>query len=169
VIFSLYSRVKVKLGDEEHIFDASRLMYSEVAEIEKVTGLSFGEWQQELGRFSITAVGALLHVLRKRADMPSDFATMQFNAADLVVTPLHEDGTEFTAAEVSADVLKRVEDAKSPPTSATGGTVAPGNGQQATTITSLSSPGFTESGPGSSTNGSPGVTSRSSRRTRTAS
>jgi hypothetical protein len=172
VIFSLYSRVKLKLGDEEHLFDHGRLMYSEVAEIEKVTGLSYGEWERELGRFSIAAVAALLHVLRKRDNQPSDFATLQFNVADLNVVPLHADDSEFTAEEVAADVLKRVDDAKgngAVPTSATAATVAPESGQQATTITSLSSPGDTESARGSSTNGSPGVTSRSSRRTRTAS
>jgi hypothetical protein len=172
VIFNLYSRVKLKLGDEEHVFDHGRLMFTEVAEIEKVTGLSYGEWERELGRFSIAAVAALLHVLRKRDEMPSDFATLQFNVADLNVVPLHDDGSEFTAAEVTADVLRRVDEAKENgggPTSATAAAVAPESGQQATTITSLSSPSGTGSGPGSSTNGSPGVTSRSSRRTRTAS
>jgi len=171
LIFNLYSRVKLKLGDEEHIFDRGRLMYSEVVEIQRVTELSYAEWERELGRFSITAVGALLHVLRKRADMPSDFATMQFNVADLAVTPLHDDGTEFTADEVTADVLKRVDEARgngSVPTSATAGAVAPENPLEATTITSLSSPGDTGSAPGNGS-GSPGATSRSSRRTRTAS
>jgi len=171
VIFNLYGRVKVRLGDEEHIYDATRLMLTEVTEIEKCTGLSYGEWQRELSRFSITAVAALLHVLRKRADMPSDYATLQFNVAQLEVVPLHADGTEFTAEEVTADVLKRVDAAKgngAVPTSATGGTVAPENGQQATTITNPSSPPVTASAPGNG-NGSPGVISRSSRRTRTAS
>src|SRR5258707_7493705 len=105
MIFSLYSRVKVKLGDEEHIFDHARLMYSEVAEIEKVTGLSYGEWERELGRFSIAAVAALLHVLRKRADMPSDFATMQWNVADLAITPLCAEATEFPATQVAGALL----------------------------------------------------------------
>ena len=172
MIFNLYSRVKLRLGDEEHVFDRSRLMYSEVVEIQRVTEMSYAEWERELGRFSITAVGALLHVLRKRADLPSDFATMQFNVADLAVTPLHDDGTEFTAGEVTADVLKRVDEARGNgpvPTSATGGAVAPESLPGATTITSLSSPPVTGSVPGSSTSGSPGVISRSSRRTRTAS
>src|SRR5260221_6525111 len=103
-------------------------MYSEVVEIQRVTEMSYGEWERELGRFSITAVGALLHVLRKRPDLPSDFATMQFNMADLAVTPLHDDGTEFTAGEVTADVLKRVDEARANravPTSDTGVAVSP--------------------------------------------
>src|SRR5258708_6834499 len=112
MIFNLYSRVKLRLGDEEHVFDRSRLMYSEVVEIQRVTEMSYAEWERELGRFSITAVAALLHVLRKRAEMPSDFATMQFNVADLAVTPLHDDGTEFTPGEVTADVLNRVDEAR---------------------------------------------------------
>src|SRR5258708_17783848 len=87
-------------------------MYSEVVEFQGLTEMSYAEGEREVGRFSITAVGALLHVLRKRADLPSDFATMQFNVADLAVTPLHDDGTEFTAGEVTADVLKRVDEAR---------------------------------------------------------
>src|SRR5258708_11168543 len=90
--------------------------------------MSYAEWERELGRFSITAVGALLHVLRKRADLPSDFATMQFNVADLAVTPLHDDGTEFTAGEVTADVLKRVDEARGNgggPTNPAGGRPGP--------------------------------------------
>lgn len=168
MIFNLYPRVRLKLGDEEHVFDRARLMYSEVAEIEKITGLSYAEWERELGRFSITAVAALLHILRKRADIPSDYATMQFNAADLSVTPLHEDGREYTADEVTADVLKWVEDAKSPPTSATAAAVAPEDSQPGTTITSLSLPAGMASAPGNGVT-SNGGTSRSSKRTRTAS
>jgi hypothetical protein len=168
LIFSLYPRVKVKLGGEEHIFDRSRLMFTEVAEIEKATGLSFGEWQQELGRYSITAVAALLHILRKRAGMPSDFVTMQFNSADLDVIPLHEDDTEFTAQEVAADLAKRMQEAeagKAVPTVAADGSAAPGS-PKGTTITSLSSLSDSTSGR-SNGSSSPGPTSRSARRTST--
>lgn len=170
MIFNLYPRVKVKLGAEEHIFDHGRLMYSEVAEIEKCTGLSYGEWERELGRFSVTAVGALLHILRKRADVPSDFATMQWNVGELNVIPLHADDSEFTAEEVAADVLKRVDEARgngAGPTSATAAAVAPED-PKATTITSPSSPPVITSVPGNGKS-SPGVTSASSKRTRTAS
>jgi hypothetical protein len=173
MIFSLYPRVKLKLGAEEHIFDHSRLMYSEVVELEKCTGLSYGEWERELGRFSISAVAALLHVLRRRADMPSDFATMQWNVADLNVIPLHADDSEFTPEEVTADVLKRVDEAKTRqngagPTSATAASAVAPEDQKATTITSPSSPPAITSVPGNGSS-SRGVTSASSRRTRTAS
>jgi hypothetical protein len=36
-----FPRLVVKLGDERHIFDRAELMYTEVQEIEKVTGSSF--------------------------------------------------------------------------------------------------------------------------------
>lgn len=166
MIFNLYSRVLVKIGDEEqHIFDATRLMYTEVAEIEKCTGQSYGEWRRQLGQYSITAIGALLHVLRKRDDMPSDFATMQFNAAQLDVVPLHEDDREFTAAEVEADMEKRLADAAEAanPTRAAAVAVAPENGSKpVTSISSLSSPKDSTSGRGSGRSSS-GKTSASSR------
>lgn len=146
MIFSLYPRVAVKLGDERYEFDRSSLMFTEVVEIENVTGLSFGEWQFELGRYSIRAVAGLLHVLRKRAGVPSDFETMNFAADDLDVTPLHDDGTEFTAAEVAGDIQRRGQEAQDPTAAANG------HGPQAATAsTSRSSPANTESGPGSGT------------------
>src|SRR5260221_14414051 len=101
MIFNLYPRVLVKVGDsEKHIFDATRLMYTEVAEIEKCTGVSYGEWRRQLGEYSITAIAALLHVLRKRDGAGAGFATVQFNAASLDGIPFPADDREFTAEEV---------------------------------------------------------------------
>jgi hypothetical protein len=166
MIFNLYSRVLVKVGDDEqHIFDATRLMYTEVAEIEKCTGLAYGEWRRQLGEYSITAIAALLHVLRKRDGTVSDFATMQFNAAALDVVPLHDDDSEFTAEQVEADLKKRLAEAAGPenPTRAAAGVVAPENGSKpVTSISSLSSPKGSTSGRGSGRSSS-GKTSASSR------
>lgn len=170
LIFNLYSRVKVKLGDEEeHIFDRTRLMYTEVAEVEKVTGLSYAEWERELNRYSITAIAALIHVLRKREGIPTDFATMQFNAATMDCIPVHDDGTEYTPAEITADMLKRMEAAKAGPGPTRGAeetVAAEAPVLEATTITSPSSPVVTASARGNG-NGSRGGTSPSSKRTLT--
>lgn len=114
MIFNLYPRVRVKLADESYDFDRSSLMFTEVVEIENATGLSFAEWQSELGRHSIRAVGGLLHVLRKREGVASDFETMNFSAFDLECVPLHDDGTEFTVAEVAADIERRAKEARDP-------------------------------------------------------
>jgi hypothetical protein len=169
LIFTLYPRVAVKLGDESHVFDRSRLMYTEVAEIEKVTGLSYPEWLDQLGEYRITAVAALLHVLRKREGQPSDFGSLQFNVADLDVIPLHDDGREFTAGEVADDLRKRVEEATKEkgagPTRAAAVAVAP-ESSPGTTGTNLSSPPISVSAPGNG-NGSHGRTSPSVRRTST--
>lgn len=169
MIFHLYDRVLIKVGDDErHVYDRRRLMYTEVAEVERVTGLSYAEWHRELGRHSITAIAALIHVLRKREGIPSDFATMQFNAATMDCIPVHEDGTEYTAAEVAVDMLKRMEDARPGPTrgDATAAVEAEAPVLEATTITSPSSPRATTSARGNG-NGSRGGTSSSSKRTLT--
>jgi len=108
LIFSLWHRVAIKLGDERHVFDRATLMFSEVQEIERVTELSYAEWQRELSRYSITAIAALLHVLRKRDGMPSDFKTIQFAVADLDVVPLHDDDSEYTTGEATAELQKRL-------------------------------------------------------------
>jgi hypothetical protein len=170
VIFTLYPRVVVKLAGESHVFDRARLMYTEVAEIERVTGLSYPEWLDQLGEYRITAVAALLHVLRKR-EGPSDYGSLQFNVADLDVVPLHDDGREFTAQEVAADLKRRVEEAQKDdgagPTRAAGAAaVAPEAPSPGTNGISLSSPRPSTSAPGNG-NGSPGRTSASARRTST--
>lgn len=162
MIFSLFSRVVVKVGeDERHIFDRARLMYSEVAEIEKITGQSYLEWRLDLERFSITAVAALLHVLRKRAGMANDFATMQFNVSDVDVVPLNEDDTEMVREEWLADLERRRKAAEPDPTPA----VAAENARQqspATNGTSPSSPASTASarGNGKSSRGSSSAASK---------
>lgn len=170
MIFALYPRVVVKLGDERYEFDRSSLMFSEVVEIENASGYSYGEWQSELGRYSIRAVAALVHVLRRRAGVPSDFASMNFAADDLEVVPLAADGHEMTAAEVAADVTKRTQDAReaaNPPTATDApADVAGAPTPAGTNGTSPSSPGTITSGRGSG-NGSRGGTSRSSKRTPT--
>lgn len=108
-VFRQYERVAVKVGDDEsHIYDSKRLMLTEATEIERVTGLSYAEWQQGLARFSITSVAALLHVLRKRAGTPSDFGSLQLNVADLAVIPLGPDDREMTDLEVRDDLAARV-------------------------------------------------------------
>jgi hypothetical protein len=167
LIFSLYPRVKLKLGGEEHVYDASRLMFTEVAEIEKVTGQTYMEWERSLHKYSISAIAALLHVLRKRAGTPSDFLTMEFNAADLECIPLREDGTEFTAPEIVEDIRKRLNPPAEEPdpttAAAEGGTTtdqAPEPQAPATTTNGISpiSPLSSASSPGNGST-SPGVIS----------
>lgn len=118
MIFNLYPRVRVKLGGEAYDFDRSSLMFTEVVEIENATGYSFGEWQSELGRYSIRAAAGLLHILRKRAGVASDFQTLNFSMDDFDVVPLHDDGSEFTLAELDADIKRRTREAQEGPTSA---------------------------------------------------
>jgi hypothetical protein len=171
LIFNLYPRVVVKLGDESHVFDRSRLMFTEVAEIEKVTGLAWADWLEQLSEYRITAVAALLHILRRRDGQPSDFGSIEFNVADLDVVPLHDDDREFTPEEVADDLKRRVEEAQrektsGPPTSATAAPVAPAAAPEGTTLTSLSSPNGSASARGNGT-GSRGRTSARARRTST--
>ena len=167
MIFNLWPRVAIKLGGERHVFDRSKLMFTEVQEIEKATGMSYAEWEQQLGRYSITAVAALIHVLRIRDGQPSDFKTMNFAAADLDVIPLHDDDTEYTPEEATAELTKRLAEANNGagPTRAADEPEAPsaGTGSTPRQLTSPSSPATTGSGHGNG-NGSPGGTGSSSKR-----
>jgi hypothetical protein len=165
MIFAFYPTVAVKLGDERYVFERSSLMFKEIAELEVVSGLSYGEWEQELRRYSIRAVAMLVHVLRKRAGVPSDFETMDFAADDLDCVPLHPDGREFTAQEIADDITKRLEEAKGP-TPAAEAASGQTPSSDITPSTSPSSQSDTTFAPGSG-NGSPGGTSKGSKRTRT--
>lgn len=164
MIFQFYSVVAVKLGDERYVFDRDQLMFQEVVTIEKATGLSFAEWQQELGRLSIMALGGLLHMLRLRAGVTSDFETMNFRTTELDVVPLHEDGSEFTVEEMAADVAKRMEEAANPVPTIAAGAAASGDGQEpgTTKSTSRTSPNGSASARGSGKS-SRGGSSRSSK------
>jgi hypothetical protein len=172
MFFSLYPRVVVKLGDgERHIFDRRSLMFTEVQEIEKVTGQSYAEWGQQLEKYSITAVAALLHVLRRRDGMPSDFASMQFAVDDLDVIPLHDDDREFTPGEVVTDLNKRAEDATrgngvGPTPAVAGPDAAPAADHPTTASTNRSLPNGSGSGRGNGT-GSRTRTGSGARRTST--
>lgn len=151
MIFTWFSRVVLKLGDESHVFDREHIMLPEVVEIEKVSGLSYMEWRVELDRFSMRAVAPLLHVLRKRAGVASDFATMTFDVGDLEVLALRDDGTEMTGAEMIADIERRAAGAQAAAADPTpgAGDRAPDPGPiPATAPTSPASPNGTASAPG---------------------
>lgn len=173
MIFTFFPRVAVKFGpDERHIFDRSKLMFTEVQEIEKATGLSYAEWEEGLRRYSIVPLAALLHVLRKRDGQPSDFASMQFAVSDLDCMPLHDDDTEYTREEIQAEVAKQLApDANGAgPIPAADGPGSP-SGETGSTprqLTSPSSPNGSASAPGNG-NGSPTPTSSPAKPTLTAS
>jgi hypothetical protein len=166
LIFNLYNPVAVKIGSERYVFDRKTLMFTEVVTIERASGLSFAEWEYELGRGSLMAAAALLHALRKRENVPSDYETMNFAAFDLEVVPLHPDGSEFTAEEVAADVQRRLRErdgnGKPDPTAAAGDSAAGHQDpeQASTASTSPSSPKSSESGPGSGRSSAPKTSKR---------
>lgn len=157
MIFGLYPRVAVKLGGERYIYDSATLMYAEAAEVERVTGQSYAEWAIDLAAHKITAIAALLHILRRRAGVPSDFAKTDFAAADLDVVPVHDDDRDYTREEVAADIERRMREARADaepvPTPAANGHEAPSGVTDLTRPkrTSRRSPASSASGHGSGT------------------
>ena len=170
MIFSQFTRVVVKLGDERHVYDRKTFTFTDAQRVEEATGLAYPEWEWQLFRSSVTAVAALLHVLRLRDGVPSDFKTLAFNMSDLDYVPLHDDDSEYSAEEVGEEIARRVKEARAGagPTPAAGAPEAPsGEGHsQPPRPTSPSSPAATASGRGSGT-GSRTPTGSSSRPTRT--
>lgn len=65
------------------VFDPNRLMSPEVEAIERHTGLAFGEWMEQVGRGSFTAIHGLLYVLLKRQHPTLKWEEVQFCMADI--------------------------------------------------------------------------------------
>jgi hypothetical protein len=172
LIYQFFSRVAVKLGDESRTWDRKTFSYADAVRVEEATGMSYPEWEWRLERQSVTAVAALLHVLRLRDGVPSDFKAMAFNMSDLVSVPLHDDDSEYTADEVAEEIIRQTREAQAAadpgPTRAAAGPepLPEGEGPASPRPTSPSSPASTTSARGSSAS-SRTRTSSSSRKTPT--
>jgi hypothetical protein len=172
LIFRLFTRVAVKLGDERHVYDRKTFTFADAQAVEEATGLAYPEWEFQLYRGSVTAVAALLHALRVRDGVPSDFKTMSFNMQDLDPVPLHDDDSEYTAGEVAEELDRRIKEAAGAndagPTPAADASAAPSGEDRSAPPrpTSPSSPAVTASGRGNGTS-SRTRTGSSSRRTQT--
>lgn len=66
-------------------FKPDRLLATEAEAIEKVTGMTFGQWGQALMNGSALAGRALVWVLQKREDAPLRFRDVDFPIGDLSV------------------------------------------------------------------------------------
>jgi hypothetical protein len=79
-------------GEENHRawdFEPDKLMSPEAIAIEKLTGMTFGEWLQAVRRTSMTATHAYLYVMLKRetpALKPSD-VTFSLSEVDIEASP----------------------------------------------------------------------------------
>jgi hypothetical protein len=75
-------------------FDPSKLMSPEAIAIERLTGMTFGEWQDALSRGSMLALQALLYVLLKRETPTLKFDDVQFCNDDVDVELTDEEAAE---------------------------------------------------------------------------
>lgn len=75
-------------------FQPDKLLMSEAAAIEKVTGLGFTDWLGSLGTLSGDSMRALVWVLSKRTD-----PTLRFSAVDFPVGALAMEADEDELAE----------------------------------------------------------------------
>ena len=85
-----------------------------------------GRFLVEKFTFTYLPTGELWTIARSRSPEDlvrawhgPDFGTMDFPVDGFDVIPLHDDGSEFTAEEVAADITRRLEEAENPvPTTA---------------------------------------------------
>lgn len=79
-------------------FKPDRIMSTEAEAIEKVTGMTFGQWGQALMNGSSLASRALVWVLRKREEPTLRFRDVDFAVGDLMVGLDEEERTKVLAA-----------------------------------------------------------------------
>jgi hypothetical protein len=89
-------------GDQVWPFKPDRLLTTEAEAIEKVTGLTFGEWGAELMKGGAAARRSLVWVLRKRQDPPLRYRDVDFPVGDLLVEYDPEEKAQIRQA-IAAD------------------------------------------------------------------
>jgi hypothetical protein len=76
------SKQVIKIGDEEIWFDHEKILNVEAIAIEKAAGLIWTEVLMGLAQGRISAVSAIVWVIRKRTDPMLKFADVVFNVGD---------------------------------------------------------------------------------------
>lgn len=70
---------------EEHRFDARKFLTAEAINAEKVTGMSWAQIMINAQMGSVTALSAVLWLLRKRKDPKLRYADVVFNTGDIEI------------------------------------------------------------------------------------
>lgn len=66
-------------------FTPGKLMSPEAEAIERLTGMTFAEWQRNLDRGSVVAFHALLYIFLKRADPTLRYEQVVFSMSEVVL------------------------------------------------------------------------------------
>jgi hypothetical protein len=86
--------IQIKIGDEEYFFDPVRVANDEAMLIERTCGCTFTQWQKQLEEGSVTALTALVWLLRRRNGQTSlKFTDVHFDLGDFDINT-DEPGTE---------------------------------------------------------------------------
>lgn len=88
--------MKVTIDGIEHEWDGS-FSFKEGLAIEKVTGVTFSEWNDQLKRGSLLAMGALVWTILKRDNPNLRFDDVDYDLASFSMSPEEESGVDPTA------------------------------------------------------------------------
>jgi hypothetical protein len=79
-------------------FDPNKLMNPEAEAIERLTGMTYGEWLQALGKSSMLALHGLLYVMLKREIPTLKWDDVQFSMSEVDIEVDDEEGAELLEA-----------------------------------------------------------------------
>ena len=94
--------MKINVDGQVYDYDERRLLNSELAFIQKKTGLKFEQWQQGLTELDAFATRALVYVLKKRAGEEPDWDALDFNMLEIFDTDEDEDVEAVEAPKEAA-------------------------------------------------------------------
>ena len=75
--------MKIRINDWSCEYDPSKILNVEAIAAQKVTGLGWAEWLDALGKGDMTALTALVWVLRKRTEPELRFTDVSFPIGDV--------------------------------------------------------------------------------------
>lgn len=93
--------MKFIIGDDEFDFDPNKMTNVEGMAIEKVTGMTFGEWTESLKTGSMTAQTALVWVIQKRQNPTLRFGEVEFEMGAVQVIQDEDPDPKDEASEAT--------------------------------------------------------------------
>lgn len=87
--------MRIAIEGEEFDVDPGRIKFGEAKRIEQVTGMTFGEWGKALQAGSVTALQALVWVLKRRTHPDvriDDIDDLEFGQVELAGPEMAADG-----------------------------------------------------------------------------
>lgn len=94
--------MKIRVGDNEYVFDPDEVSNEEAMQIERTCACTFTQWADQVTAGSITALTALVWLLRRREQPSLKFTDVRFKLGDFDLHDESEETPSTQSAEAAA-------------------------------------------------------------------